>query len=102
MANVVVSAVNTIFGGGNKEQPNKAAHNPLTLSDDQILEEIYSTHVHSDAKFDVNSLFSVVDNIVERSTRIADNVVQVRTHIYALNLLFILSLISFMLYIYYG
>ncbi|XP_057425082.1 protein SIEVE ELEMENT OCCLUSION B-like [Lotus japonicus] len=76
MANVVVSAVNTIFGGGNKEQPNKAAHNPLTLSDDQILEEIYSTHVHSDAKFDVNSLFSVVDNIVERSTRIADNVVQ--------------------------
>ncbi|KAI4345937.1 hypothetical protein L6164_013022 [Bauhinia variegata] len=52
-------------------------HNPLTLSDEQILEEIYETHVHSDVKFDVESLFILVDNIHKRSTQIVDGVVQV-------------------------
>ncbi|KAJ7979935.1 Protein SIEVE ELEMENT OCCLUSION B [Quillaja saponaria] len=50
--------------------------NPLTLSDDQILEQIYGTHVHSDEKFDVDSLFIVVDNILDRSTHIVDSIVQ--------------------------
>ncbi|KAI4317949.1 hypothetical protein L6164_025770 [Bauhinia variegata] len=50
--------------------------NPLTLSDEQISEEIYTTHVHSDIKLDVDSLFSLSENILERSTHIVDNVVQ--------------------------
>ncbi|XP_020222268.1 protein SIEVE ELEMENT OCCLUSION B [Cajanus cajan] len=51
-------------------------HNPLTMSDEQILEQIYSTHVHSDTKFDVASLFILVENTLRRSTHIVDNVVQ--------------------------
>ncbi|TKY51872.1 SIEVE ELEMENT OCCLUSION B protein [Spatholobus suberectus] len=51
-------------------------HNPLTMSDEQILEQIYSTHVHSDTKFDVDSLFTLVENTLRRSTHIVDNVVQ--------------------------
>ncbi|XP_061371224.1 protein SIEVE ELEMENT OCCLUSION B-like [Gastrolobium bilobum] len=51
-------------------------HNPLNMSDEHILEEIYSTHVHSDTKFDVDSLFKLVENILKRSTHIVDNVVQ--------------------------
>jgi len=54
--------------------------NPLTMSDEQILEQIYSTHVHSDTKFDVDSLFTLVENTLRRSTRIVDNVVQVYMH----------------------
>ncbi|XP_014511867.1 protein SIEVE ELEMENT OCCLUSION B [Vigna radiata var. radiata] len=50
--------------------------NPLTMSDEQILEEIYSTHVHSDTKFDVDSLLTLVENTLRRSTHIVDNVVQ--------------------------
>ncbi|KAI9122844.1 hypothetical protein K1719_005733 [Acacia pycnantha] len=51
-------------------------HNPLTMSDDQILEQIISTHVHSDTKFDVGPLFSHVHNTLTRSTHIVDGVVQ--------------------------
>ncbi|KAI4345743.1 hypothetical protein L6164_012842 [Bauhinia variegata] len=53
-------------------------HNPLTLSDEQILDQIYTTHVHDHAetKFDVDSLFTLVENILKRSTHIVDNVVQ--------------------------
>ena len=55
-------------------------NNPLTMSDEQILEQIYSTHVHSDTKFDVESLFTLVENTLKRSTYIVDNiVVQVHT-----------------------
>ncbi|KAI4317948.1 hypothetical protein L6164_025769 [Bauhinia variegata] len=50
--------------------------NPLTLSDEQILEEIYETHVHSDTKFDIESLFILVDNILKRSTHVVDGVLQ--------------------------
>ncbi|KAJ1409428.1 Sieve element occlusion, N-terminal [Sesbania bispinosa] len=50
--------------------------NPLTMSDEHILEEIYSTHVHSDTKFDVDSLYTLVDNILKHSTHIVDNIVQ--------------------------
>ncbi|XP_061371201.1 protein SIEVE ELEMENT OCCLUSION B-like [Gastrolobium bilobum] len=51
-------------------------HNPLTMSDEQILEQIYSTHVHSDTKFDVSSLLTLVENALRRSTQIVDNIVQ--------------------------
>lgn len=54
-------------------------HNLLSMSDEQILKEIYSTHVHnhSDTKFDADSLFTLVDNILERSTHVVDNIIQV-------------------------
>jgi len=58
--------------------------NPLTMSDEQILEQIYSTHVHGDTKFDVDSLFTLVENTLRRSTRIVDNVVQVYMHSFLL------------------
>ncbi|KAL1342079.1 hypothetical protein HN51_028659 [Arachis hypogaea] len=58
------------IGGGENE------HNPLTMSDEQILEQIYTTHVHTDTKFDVDSLFTLVENTLRRSTQIVDNVVQ--------------------------
>ncbi|XP_020222813.1 protein SIEVE ELEMENT OCCLUSION B isoform X2 [Cajanus cajan] len=51
-------------------------HNPLSMSDEQILEQIYSTHVHSHTKFDVDSLFILVENTLRRSTLIVDTVVQ--------------------------
>ncbi|KAF7837532.1 protein SIEVE ELEMENT OCCLUSION B-like [Senna tora] len=57
-------------------QGGESEHNPLTMSDEQILEQIYSTHVHTDTKFDVDSLFTLVDNTLRRSTHIVDNVVQ--------------------------
>ncbi|MCH99308.1 sieve element occlusion protein [Trifolium medium] len=57
---------------------NVIDHNPLTMSDELILEEIYSTHVHSDTatKFDVESLFNIAGNILVRSTHVVDNIVQ--------------------------
>ncbi|AES61017.1 putative sieve element occlusion [Medicago truncatula] len=51
-------------------------HNPLTMSDEHILEEIYSTHVHSDTKFDAEYLFNIAGNILTRSTHVVDNFVQ--------------------------
>lgn len=51
-------------------------NNPLIMSDIQIMGEIYSTHVHSDTKFDVESLFNIAANILRRSTYIVENVVQ--------------------------
>jgi hypothetical protein len=54
-------------------------YNPLTMSDEHILEEIYSTHVHSDTvtKFDAESLFNIAAVILRRSTYVAENFVQV-------------------------
>ncbi|OIW07716.1 hypothetical protein TanjilG_19659 [Lupinus angustifolius] len=49
--------------------------NPLSLSDDQVLEKVYITHVHNAERYDVESLFSITSNIINRSTAAADNVV---------------------------
>ncbi|TKY63469.1 sieve element occlusion s [Spatholobus suberectus] len=57
-------------------QTTESEHDPLTTSDEQILEQIYSTHVHRDTKFDVDSLFTLVENTIRRSTHIVDNVAQ--------------------------
>jgi hypothetical protein len=46
----------------------------LTMSDHDIMNQIYATHVHGDEKFDVDSLFILVENILKRSTLIVDNV----------------------------
>ncbi|KAF3456883.1 hypothetical protein FNV43_RR01537 [Rhamnella rubrinervis] len=48
----------------------------FTLSDHKILESIYATHVHADESFDVDSLFSIVENVIKRSTQIVDNIIQ--------------------------
>ncbi|KAI4345935.1 hypothetical protein L6164_013020 [Bauhinia variegata] len=49
---------------------------PFTQSNEEISEVIYTTHVHSDIKLDVDSLFTLSQNILKRSTHIVDNVVQ--------------------------
>lgn len=63
----VVSLLNLSTGNG---------HSPLTKSDEQILKEIYSTHVYTNTNFDTDSLFTLVDNILKSSTRVVDNIVQ--------------------------
>ncbi|XP_057948274.1 protein SIEVE ELEMENT OCCLUSION B-like [Malania oleifera] len=47
----------------------------LTLSDEKI-QKFYATHVHGDDKFDVDSLFVVVENTLKHATHIVDNYVQ--------------------------
>ncbi|MED6193732.1 hypothetical protein PIB30_022194 [Stylosanthes scabra] len=49
---------------------------PLAMSDEHILELIYSTHVHSDTKFEVDPLFTLVHNTLSRSTIIVEDLVQ--------------------------
>nr|POE60461.1 protein sieve element occlusion b [Quercus suber] len=46
----------------------------LTMSDHDIMNHIYATHVHGDEKFDVESLFVLVENILQRATLIVDHV----------------------------
>ncbi|KAL6189536.1 hypothetical protein ACLB2K_040924 [Fragaria x ananassa] len=48
----------------------------FTMSDHKILELIYTSHVHEDDSFDVDSLFLITENIIKRSTQIVDNIVQ--------------------------
>ena len=54
----------------------------LTMPDDQIMNHIYATHVHNDEKFDVDSLFVVVENILKRATAVVDNVVLVYIYMF--------------------
>jgi hypothetical protein len=63
--------------GSSSQQATKGDLSLFTLSDHEILDQIYSTHVHDDEKFDVESLFIVVENILKRSTGIVDSVVLV-------------------------
>ena len=58
-------------------QSAEKEHNPLAMSDEQILELIYSTNVQSDTRFDVDSLFTLVENTLRRSTSVVDNLVEV-------------------------
>ncbi|KAK7815167.1 protein sieve element occlusion b [Quercus suber] len=44
------------------------------MSDHDIMNHIYATHVHGDEKFDVESLFVLVENILKRATLIVDHV----------------------------
>uniref|UniRef100_A0A2N9EJ56 Sieve element occlusion N-terminal domain-containing protein n=1 Tax=Fagus sylvatica TaxID=28930 RepID=A0A2N9EJ56_FAGSY len=46
----------------------------LTMSDHDIMNYIYATHVHGDEKFDVDSLFALVENTLKRATLIVDNI----------------------------
>ena len=60
------------------QQPIKAELRVLTMSDEQITNHIYTTHVHADDdNFDEDSLFAIVENILKRATVVADNVMLV-------------------------
>jgi len=50
--------------------------NPFTMNDSKIMDLISATHiiVTANEKFDSDSLFVVVKNILRRSTHIVDNV----------------------------
>ncbi|KAL4643405.1 hypothetical protein ACB092_02G089600 [Castanea dentata] len=60
---------------GSSQQTNKGGLSLFTLSDHEILNQIYTTHVHDDEKFDVESLFIIVENILKRATVVVDNIV---------------------------
>ncbi|KAK4255184.1 hypothetical protein QN277_008212 [Acacia crassicarpa] len=53
---------------------DEEVQNPLTMSDEEILEKIYATHLPSDTKFDADSLFTIVDIILRGSTHLVDDV----------------------------
>lgn len=46
------------------------------MSDQEILEKVYATHLPSDTKLDADSLFTIVDIILRGSTCIVDNVLE--------------------------
>ncbi|KAL5542119.1 hypothetical protein UlMin_009829 [Ulmus minor] len=48
----------------------------FTSSDEKILDQIYSTHVHAEKTFDEDSLFLVVENVLNHATQIVAKVVQ--------------------------
>lgn len=52
----------------------------FTMPDNKIMDLIYESHVHADDSFDDGSLFVVAENILKRSTRVVDKVVQVYVH----------------------
>ena len=71
---------------GSSQQSNKGGLSLFTLSEQEILNQIYSTHhVHDDQKFDVESLFIIVENILKRATVVVDNVVLVQYQLILLN-----------------
>ena len=88
----MVSLVRSLLHIGND---NSIDHNPLTMSDEHILEEIYVTHVHSDTKFDAESLFNIAGNILTRSTHVVDNVLQVCKYICTLIIFFFILIMHF-------
>ncbi|KAL5542127.1 hypothetical protein UlMin_009837 [Ulmus minor] len=48
----------------------------FTTSDDKIMDQIYSTHVHAEKTFDEDALFLVVENVLKHSLQIGDKIVQ--------------------------
>jgi hypothetical protein len=91
MATVVKKTLMTLLHSDEVES------NPLTMTDEQILDQIYSTHVHnSDTKFDAASLFTLAHNTLARSTHIVDSVVQVYI-LYIIHLLLLMINFSFKL-----
>ena len=77
-------------------QPNAGRLSLLPTLSDEILTQIIKTHAPSDiGKLDVESLFSIVNNVLNRATMTLDTVLQV----YSTFILLMLSL-SLSLYIY--
>jgi hypothetical protein len=80
------------------QQTVKRELTELTMSDHDIMNQIYATHVHGDEKFDVDSLFILVENILKRSTLIVDNVslvISTTLVLYKKLIFFVLSLLWF-------
>ncbi|KAL5574204.1 hypothetical protein UlMin_023801 [Ulmus minor] len=48
----------------------------FNMTDEQITNKIYATHVHAKKKFDEDSLFLVVENVLKHSLQIADKLAQ--------------------------
>ncbi|PRQ38308.1 putative sieve element occlusion [Rosa chinensis] len=54
----------------------------FAMSDKQILQEIYTTHVHADETLDDDSLFIIVENILKHATQNVDEIVQgIQVHV---------------------
>ena len=52
-----------------------------TLSDGEILAQIITTHGHAPSeKLDVESLFSIVNNVLNRATMTVDTVLQLQVY----------------------
>ncbi|GLT81385.1 hypothetical protein SLA2020_527740 [Shorea laevis] len=68
-------ANNVVLLASSSQQAKKGDLNLFAFSDHEIMNQIYATHVHDDEKFDVESLFIVVENILKRATQVADNIV---------------------------
>ncbi|KAF5466025.1 hypothetical protein F2P56_015983 [Juglans regia] len=58
------------------QQPKIGNLSLSTCTDHEVLNQIYATHVQDDEKFDVESLFIIVENVLKSATHIVDNVVQ--------------------------
>lgn len=74
---------------GSSQQSKKGGLSLFTLSEQEILNQIYSTHVHDDEKFDVESLFIIVENILKRATVVVDNIVLVWYQLFPFKKMFI-------------
>ena len=71
-----MASVNIVLASA--QQPIKPKLKVLTMSDEQIMNYIYATHVHADDdNFDEDSLFAIVENILKHATIVADNVMLV-------------------------
>ncbi|KAG6732724.1 hypothetical protein I3843_01G184700 [Carya illinoinensis] len=57
------------------QQPKKGNLSLFTRSDNEILKQINATHFQDDEKFDVESLFIIVKNVLKSATQIIDNAV---------------------------
>ncbi|GLT81379.1 hypothetical protein SLA2020_527680 [Shorea laevis] len=68
-------ANNVVLLASSSQQAKKGDLNLFAFSDHEIMNQIYATHVHDDEKFDVESLFIVVENTLKRATQVADNIV---------------------------
>ena len=73
----------TTSAAGGEEKPaatTKAEPSLFAVSDKKIMDLIYESHVHTEQSYDDASLFAVVENILNHTTRIVDKVVQVFVH----------------------
>ena len=79
-------------------QPNAGSLSLLPTLSAEILTQIFTTHAPSDIeKLDVESLFSIVNNVLNRATMTVDTVLQLQVYS-----TFILLMLYIYLYIYNG
>ncbi|KAI4317953.1 hypothetical protein L6164_025773 [Bauhinia variegata] len=49
-----------------------SSQDPFSMTDDQIMKEVYESHIPGDENYDVEALLNVAKNIIKHSTQIAD------------------------------